>query len=74
MLYDKAKLESVESCYTKLQLTLRDLYLEWANDYLGYSLIAEHKGISEAVIIVMIEEGRTIHSDIIGLYNLKPRL
>lgn len=74
MLYDNDKLESIESCYTTMQLMLRDLYLEWANDYLGYSLIAEHKGVSEATIIAMIEEGRAIHEDIIGLYNLAPSL
>lgn len=69
MLYDKAKLESVESCYTKTQLMLRDFYTEYANDYIGYTLMAEHKGVSEATMLAMLEEGRAIHNDIAAQYK-----
>ena len=64
MSYDKVKLKAIESCYTKTQLMLRDLYLEWANKYLTYSRMAEHKGVSVALMQAMLEEGRTIHNDI----------
>lgn len=64
MSYNKVKLKAIESCFTALQLTLRDLYLEGANEYLTYSRMAEHKGVSVALMQAMLEEGRTIHNDI----------
>ena len=69
MLSNQSKLERIESNYTKTQLFLRDLYLEHINDYIGYSLFAEHKGISEDTIKVMIMEGRAIHNDITAQYK-----
>lgn len=69
MLSNQSKLEHIESNYTKTQLFLRDLYLERINDYIGYSLIAEHKGISETTIKAMIMEGHAIHNDITALYK-----
>ena len=64
MSYNKVKLDAVESCYTTLQLMLRNLFLEWSNEYLTHSRMAEHKGISEATMLAMLEEGRAIHNDI----------
>lgn len=69
MSYDKVKLEAIESCYTTMQLFLRDLYLEWVNDYISHTLIAEHKGVSVALMAAMIEEGRAIHNDIAEQFN-----
>lgn len=64
MSYDKVKLEAIESCYTAMQLFLRDLYLEYTNDYLSYASISEHKGTSLGTMAAMIEEGRVVHNDI----------
>lgn len=69
MIKNQSKLETIEACYTTIQLLLRNLYIEWLNDYIGYSLIAEHKGLSEATITAMIKEGRAIHEDIASLLN-----
>lgn len=66
---NNAKLESIEACYTKTQLMLRDLFLEYVNDYIGYKTIARHKGISGDCIIVMIAEGRAIHESIVDQYK-----
>ena len=69
MLYNKVKLDAIESCYTTLQLMLRNLFLEWTNEYLTYSRMAEHKGISEPTMLAMLEEGRTIHESIVEQYK-----
>lgn len=69
MLYNNGKLESIEGCYTTMQLMLRGLYLEYVNDYVGYTLMAEHKGISEPTMLAMLEEGRTIHESIAEQYK-----
>ena len=69
MLYNNNKLELIEQCYTGLQLKLRSLYLEWVNDYIGYNLMAEHKGISEDTLQTILAEGRAIHNDIASQYK-----
>lgn len=69
MSYDKVKLDAIESCYTTIQLMLRNLFLEWANEYLTYRRMAEHKGISEATMLAMLEEGRLIHHDIVEQFK-----
>ena len=69
MLSNQTKLQSIESCHTKTALYLRDIYLEWANDYIGYALMAEHRGISEVTMRAMIEEGRKIHNEICDWVN-----
>ena len=70
MLSNQTKLHSIGSCYTSTQLYLRGIYLEYANDYIGYVLMAEHRGISEATMRAMVEEGRAIHEDIVAVYKL----
>lgn len=66
---NNAKLQSIESCYTTMQLFLRGLYLEHINNYIGYTLMAEHNGISESTMQAMVDEGRVIHESIVDQYK-----
>ncbi len=45
----------------EIQTQLADLYLEWLNDYITVAKFAEHKGISEVLANMIVNEGREWH-------------
>lgn len=68
---DKVLLDSIESNFTKEQLFVRNLWLEYFNGYITYEVFAEHKGLPVAVLHEMLKAGAYIHDDIAELYKSK---
>ena len=44
---------------------LRELYLDWINNYMSVSVIAEHHNIDIDTMVILLSKGKTLHEDYI---------
>lgn len=51
---------------------LRDIFLDWYNNYLTKELFAEHNGLTIKEATVLIELGRSVYERLVTEYNGSP--
>jgi hypothetical protein len=57
---------NISISFTKV---VREIYLDWVNNFLTVQRFAEYYGISEDFAIELIGEGRRLHENAVQEYN-----